>query len=198
MRWARIGGLAALTYLVGASTASAQVTTTGTIQVTVEDQAAARVPGATVTANAPDVVTSRTAVTDDQGMAALEALAPSALYSVKVELAGFQEQTRTNIIVRSGQTASLRFQLSISGVAEQVQVTADSPVVDVRSATTGQDITLQLTESLPTGRSYQSYLQLVPGVLPDDQTRSGNPAARSGVNYSDIAGNLGESSDEER
>jgi hypothetical protein len=192
---ARIGGPLVIVWLAAASTAFAQVTTTGTIQVTVEDQAGARIPGATVTARADDVVTSRMVITDAEGNATLEALAPSALYTVKVELPGFQDQTRNNIIVRSGQTAGLRFQLSISGVAEQVVVTAASPVVDTRSATTGQDITLQLTESLPTGRSYQSYLQLVPGVMPDDQTTSGNPAARGGVNYSDIAGNLGVSSD---
>ena len=76
-----------------------------------------------------------------------------------------------------------------------MQVTADSPTVDVTTAQTGQDITLQLTESLPTGRSYQSYLQLVPGVLPDDPQTAGNPASKSGMNYSDIAGALGVSSD---
>ncbi len=83
----------------------------------------------------------------------------------------------------------------MAGLTEVVEVTAASPVVDVKSATSGQDITLQLTESLPTGRSYQSYLQLVPGVLPDDQTQSGNPAARSGMNYSDIRGAMGVSTD---
>ena len=69
----------------------------------------------------------------------------------------------------------------MAGVTEAVTVTATTPVVDVTNAITGQDITLQLTESLPTGRSYQSYLQLVPGVMPDDQASGGNPAARSGV-----------------
>ena len=69
------------------------------------------------------------------------------------------------------------------------------PIVDTSNATTGQDITLQLTESLPTGRSYQSYLQLVPGVLPDDPQQPGNPASKSGVNYGDIGGNVGVSSD---
>src|SRR5690606_38098466 len=53
----------------------------------------------------------------------------------------------------------------------------------------------QLTESLPTGRSYQSYLQMVPGVLPDSFSSPGNPAARSGINYSDILGDLGVSTD---
>ncbi|MBD0324717.1 MAG: TonB-dependent receptor, partial [Aldersonia sp.] len=111
------------------------------------------------------------------------------------QLTGFAPARAENVLVRSGQTASVPIALRIGGVTEQVQVTAESPTVDVTTATTGQDITLQLTESLPTGRSYQSYLQLVPGVLPDDPQTAGNPAAKSGLNYSDIAGALGVSSD---
>ncbi|MDP1570450.1 MAG: carboxypeptidase regulatory-like domain-containing protein [Vicinamibacterales bacterium] len=178
-----------------ASPVSAQVSSTGSIEVIVEDADGGRLPGVVVTAEAVDAITRRTGVTDGQGVAVLDALAPSAQYVVKVELPGFQEQTLGQVLVRTGQTARLRFSLSLAGVAEAVTVTASAPIVDVRTATTGQDITLQLTESLPTGRSYQSYLQLVPGVMPDDPTTSGNPAARGGINYSDIAGNLGVSSD---
>ncbi len=175
--------------------ATAQVSSTGTIEVIVEDSGGARIPGATVTAAAVDVVTKRTTVTDGQGVASLDALAPSAQYVVTVELQGFANQIRNAVLVRSGQTASVRFALSVAGLTESVSVIAESPIVDTKSAITGQDITLQLTESLPTGRSYQSYLQLVPGVLPDDQERGGNPAARSGMNYSDIGGDVGISTD---
>jgi len=171
------------------------VSSTGTVEVVVEDADGGRLPGVTVTATAPDTVTKRTAVSDGQGVATLDALAPSAQYTIVAELSGFQNQTVNKVLVRSGQTASLRVTLSIAGLTEAVTVTAATPIVDVKSATAGQDITLQLTESLPTGRSYQSYLQLVPGVLPDDQTSGGNPAARGGMNYSDIGGNFGVSSD---
>jgi len=187
--------------LVGALTtilpgaAMAQVANVGTIEVIVEDADGGRLPGVTVTATAPDTVTKRTAVSDGQGVATLDALAPSTQYTIVSELSGFQNQTVNKVLVRSGQTATLRVTLAIAGLTEAVTVTAATPLVDVKSATAGQDITLQLTESLPTGRSYQSYLQLVPGVLPDDQTSSGNPAARSGMNYSDIGGNFGVSSD---
>src|SRR5262249_34130713 len=53
------------------------------------------------------------------------------------------------------------------------------------------------TESLPTGRSYQSYLQLVPGVLPDSPNQTGNPSSRSGMNWKDIitGDNIGVSTD---
>src|SRR3546814_17526773 len=49
-----------------------------------------------------------------------------------------------------------------------------------------------MVESLPTGRNYQSYLQIVPGVKPSS---GGNPSSKSGVNYTDIGGNTGTSSD---
>ncbi|MFA5908341.1 MAG: TonB-dependent receptor [Vicinamibacterales bacterium] len=182
-------------WLVFTGVASAQVTNTGTIEIVVADADGGRLPGVTVTAAAADTITKRTVVTDGQGVAKLEALAPSAQYTVTVVLQGFKDLTREKILVRSGQTASLTVTMSIAGLTEAVQVTAATPLVDVRSATTGQDITLELTESLPTGRSYQSYLQLVPGVLPDDQASGGNPAARSGLNYSDIGGNVGISAD---
>jgi Carboxypeptidase regulatory-like domain len=187
--------LAVAAIVCGAHTAAAQVTATGTIDVVVQDQAGLGVPGVTVVAQAADAVTKREAVTDVEGRATLVGLAPSASYVVTAQLTGFVPTRNENVLVRSGQTALVQVSLKVGGLTEQVQVTADTPTVDVGSATTGQDITLQLTESLPTGRSYQSYLQLVPGVLPDDPQTPGNPAAKSGLNYSDIAGNLGVSAD---
>ncbi len=178
-----------------ATSVGAQVSNTGTITVVVADPDGGRLPGVTVTATAPDTITKRTVVTDAEGVATLEALAPSTQYTVTVQLAGFQDLERQKILVRSGQTATLNITLQLAGLTEAVQVTASTPIVDVTNAISGQDITLELTESLPTGRSYQSYLQLVPGVLPDDQQQSGNPASRSGLNYSDIGGNVGISAD---
>jgi hypothetical protein len=178
-----------------AGVASAQVSTTGTISVIVSDPDGGRLPGVSVTAAAPDTITRRTVVTDTEGVATIEALVPSNQYTVTLELAGFQTLERQKILVRSGQTATLPITLQLAGVTEAVTVSASTPIVDVTNAITGQDITLELTESLPTGRSYQSYLQLVPGVMPDDQAAPGNPAVRSGLNYSDIGGNVGISAD---
>ena len=83
-----------------AGVVSAQVSNTGTITVTVSDKDGGRLPGVTVTAAAPDSITKRTAVTDGEGVATLEALAPSAQYVVVVELAGFQNAERGQILVR--------------------------------------------------------------------------------------------------
>ena len=175
--------------------AAAQVTGTGTIEVMVLDASKGALPGATVTATAPDTPTKRTVVTDAAGKALIQALQPSEKYVVTASLQGFKTVRFDNVLVRSGQTAVLSLTLEIGGMSEEVKVTATTPLVDPTSAQRGADITLRLTESLPTGRSYQSYLQLVPGVMPDDPKKPGNPASKSGINYSDIGGDVGVSTD---
>ena len=183
---------ACVALLAGASLVSAQVVTTGTVVVVVRDTSGGVLPGVSVTASAGDVATQRTAVTNAQGEALLLNLSPSAQYVIVAELAGFRNWKNEKILVRSGQTTTLQASLGLSSMTEQVTVNAETPLVDVTSAVVGQDITLDLTESLPTGRSYQSYLQLVPGVMPSE---TGNPASKSGINYADIAGATGQSSD---
>jgi hypothetical protein len=192
MRRASLIGLA---MLFAAGTASAQVAQTGTLVVIVTDDAGGRIPGALVSATAADSVTSRSAVTDAEGVATLRRLAPSASYVVSTEMDGFRTVQSQNALVRSGQTSTLNISLEVATMSEAITVMAESPVVDTTNAITGQEITLDLTESLPTGRSYQSYLQLVPGVLPEDPQAPGNPASKSGLNYRDIGGDSGVSRD---
>jgi hypothetical protein len=134
-------------------------------------------------------------VTDAQGEATLLNLDPSANYVVTASISGFKTVKNERVLVRSGQTTQLRLNLPVASATEEVTVTAETPLVDTTSAVQGQDITLELTEALPTGRSYQSYLQLVPGVMPDNPATPGNPASKSGLNYSDIGGDVGISTD---
>jgi len=170
--------------------------TTGTIQVIVTDSSGNGLPGVTVTAAAADVTTKRSDVTNEQGMVTLQSLDPSRQYVVDASLEGLGKAQTKNVSVSSSQTATVRMTLQ-AAVSESITVTADSPIVDTTSAATGQELTLELTESLPTGRTYQSYLQLVPGVMPTNPGAllGDNPAVRSGVNYSDIGGDLGTSTD---
>ena len=192
-QWSVFGVLVAL-ILGGAGTANAQVAGLGTIEVMVVDSTGAPLPGVTVTANAADATSKRSAVTDTTGKAVVLGLEPSAGYVVTVTMQGFKSAKYERVLVRSGQTTSLPVTLSVGGIQEQITVSG-SPLVDTTTALQGQDITLRLTESLPTGRSYQSYLQLVPGVMPDDPKKPGNPASKSGINYSDIGGDVGVSTD---
>ena len=185
----------ALLIAIATMPTGAQVTTTGNIRVAVIDGAGLPVPGAGVTALAEDSATTRVGFTDAAGLVELRALNPSARYLVTVELSGFQTSRQADVLVRAGQTALLNVRLAVGNVTETVVVTAAPPVVDVTSAVVAEDITLDLTEAVPTGRSYQSYLQVVPGVLPDDPEAAGNPASKSGLNYRDIGGDAGVSRD---
>jgi len=186
---------AVLAMMVVAGPARAQVVGGGTIQVVILDQNKAPMPGVTVAVAAADTTTKRSLVTDADGKAVFSALMPSAIYVVTASLDKFKTTKFEKVLVRSGQATDLTMTLELGGRTEELTVSATTPLVDYSSAQRGADITLRLTESLPTGRSYQSYLQLVPGVMPDDPKKAGNPASKSGVNYSDIGGDVGVSSD---
>ncbi len=192
-------GFGCLALILTSCIASAQVVTKGSITVILTDAQGGRLPGATVSARAADTVTVGEATTNNDGIATLVALEPSAVYVVTVRMPGFNPTRNEGVLVRAGHAVTLRLTLKLAGITEEVMVTAVTPLVDITSALVSQDITLELTESLPTGRSYQSYLQLVPGVLPTDPADNpdggGNPASKSGLNYSDFKGNNGFSQD---
>lgn len=185
--------LAGLLLLVTSGVAFGQVAQRGSISVEVRSaDDGSMLPGATVEANSDQTLTSRLATTGDDGKALLPALDPASNYVVTVTLEGFAPARIEQVLVNAGQQTGLDVDLQLETFTEELLITSTSPVVDTTSATSGQDITLELTEALPTARSYQDYLQLVPGVQP---STSGNPASRSGMNYSDIAGEVGVSRD---
>jgi hypothetical protein len=181
--------------LLGGAVAFGQGTT-GSIRVNVVDDDGKVLPGARVSAESPDALGTRASVADASGLAVLSGLIPSNTYLVTISLSGFNTARYENVLVKSGSVAELNVSMSVAAMEAEIIVTAESPLVDFSSAMTGADLTLELMESLPTGRSYQDYLQLVPGVMPTDPTVvEQNPASRSGVNYTDIGGNIGRSSD---
>jgi hypothetical protein len=169
----------------------------GSIQVTVTDADGAVLPGAAVAAVSDQTLSRRSAVSDGNGVAAIVALDPADNYVVTVSLDSFATQRVEGVPVQAGVTRALEVQLGLAEVTEELIVTAEAPLVDVTKTQAGQNITLQLTESLPTARSYQDYLQLVPGVQ-DALGTTENPASRSGVNYRDgdgAEGDVGRSTD---
>jgi hypothetical protein len=168
---------------------------TGTIQVTVNAKEGAVIKGARVEAESPDTPVKRSGSTDEDGVVLLLALDPAVNYTVSVIFPGFNGARNDNVLVRSGERTDLHIELTPSTATESITVTSETPLVDVTTAIAGQSIGLELTESLPTRRTYQDYLQLVPGVLPSDPDNPGNPASRSGMNYADIRGELGISTD---
>ncbi len=184
---------AALAFLLAAGAAFGQAQR-GTISIQVQADDGSALPGATVSAASDQTLTRRTVITGSDGSATLVGLDPATNYVVEVSLESFGTARFENVLVKAGQSTPLQAQLSLATISEEVVVTGELPLVDITSAQTGEDITLQLTEALPTARSYQDYLQLVPGVQATIDGE-GNPASRSGINYRDVLGEVGRSTD---
>ncbi|CAN5347638.1 hypothetical protein BH09PSE1_BH09PSE1_18450 [soil metagenome] len=185
----------AITLVVAPTSAAAQ-SQTGALRIGVTS-ANGPVAGATVTISSPDSLVTKTGTTDASGSVRVSGLDPATNYTVAVAASGYADYSATSVAVVSGRELSLGYSLSsndgTASTVDDIVVTGRSlAAIDVTSAQVGTTLTLDVVESLPTGRSYQSYLQLVPGVKP---SAGGNPSSRSGVNYSDVGGAVGTSTD---
>ncbi|HET7332858.1 TonB-dependent receptor [Dyella sp.] len=167
---------------------------TGGLRITITGPDGAPIQGATVQASSPNSLVSRSGVTAADGTVALRQLPPATNYTVTVEAAGYPDFSADDVAVVTGKQLSLGYSLgsAAKGLGTIVVTGRSLAAVDTTSATVGDTLTLDITESLPTGRDYQSYLQLVPAVKPSS---TGNPSSRSGVNYSNIGGDIGYSTD---
>ena len=119
------------------------------IEVLVQDQSQAVLPGVTVTVLRPDTGYTQTSVTDSTGVVRFIALQPGT-YNVKAELAGF---TTVNAGGRhaprrpDGEADDAR--LRIAKVGETVNVVAEAPLVDVYKTDSSTNIVPEQIESLP-------------------------------------------------
>jgi hypothetical protein len=158
--------------LVLAGPAGAQVTT-GTIEGRIVDTQQLPVPGVTVTVTGPQG--ARTVVTDTDGRFQAPFLTPGT-YTVRAELTGFRPIVRENITVSLNQTVDLGLRLEPGGVTETVNVTAASPVVDMRTTTVGGVLDSTTLEHLPVGRAMTDTLYVLPGVSESPGLGRANPS----------------------
>src|SRR5713101_6285753 len=141
----------------------------GDISGTVTDPSGAVVPNATVTANEAEKGLKRTSLSDNRGEYHFTAL-PPASYEVSAQISGFQTAVYKGVIVNVGQTVVLDFHLKVSQTSEQVEVTAEPPVVETEKGQQSETINEQFIRDLPINRrDYLTFTLLVPGV--SDSTR---------------------------
>ena len=148
--------------ILGTSAAFAQIGQ-GRLAGQVTDTQGAVLPGVTVTATSPSQIGVRTAVTEADGKYLFPGM-PSGTYKLAFELAGFRRMDRDNVIVVLGQTISLDVQLQIGGVAENVTVTGDSPVVDVSTTKIGTSLKGEALIAVPNSTDVGAALSEAPGV----------------------------------
>ena len=154
----------ALASLASSAPAIAQ-TGDGSIRGFVKDEQGAVLPGVTVTAHSPALLSPVASVSDTGGYYRLLNLPPGT-YAVTAELSGFSAWRREGIIMRAGITFSVDVDLKIGTLAETITVTGDSPMIETGRPTSVLNIDGELVRSAPitSRRLFSDALDLAPGV----------------------------------
>ena len=148
------------------------------INGTIFDQEDAVLPGVSVTVTEERTGLTRTGVTSGVGRFVIPTLTPGT-YTIKAELGGFQTVVQRGVVLSVGQELTFNLTMPVSGLAEQITVTGESPIVEITSSRVGTNITDAEIDSLPSqGRNQLSLMQLVPGLTP-----SLNPGSFEGGQY---------------
>ncbi|CAN5764044.1 TonB-dependent receptor [soil metagenome] len=138
---------------------------TASLSGTVEDANGAVVPGAIVTVLNSSTGLQRQATTGDGGNFVIPLLPPST-YTVTIGRQGFSPAEIKDVVLNVGDQRSLQIQLKVGQIgSETITVKADGNAVreDPSVATV---IDRQFVENLPlSGRSFQSLINLTPGVV---------------------------------
>ena len=131
----------------------------------IKDTSGAVLPGVTVEVSSPALIEKvRTAVSDGNGLYRIEDLRPGA-YIVTFTLPGFATLKRDGIQLTGTVTASVDADMRVGGLEETVTVTGESPIVDVQSAKHETTLNNDVLKSIPTVRSYNAMVVVVPGVV---------------------------------
>jgi hypothetical protein len=139
--------------------------TTGAIEGTVKDSGGAVLPGATVVLTGP--VGTVTAVSDARGEFRFPRL-PSGRYKVVATLDGFAA-AESAMELNVGSTKRVEFALGLAGIAETVEVSAQSLAVDMTSAATSTNISRERIDIIPRGRDFSSVVSQAAGAADESQ-----------------------------
>jgi len=151
-------------------------TDTGRVRGTVTDPQGAVVQGATVTLTSTDTARKIEATTDSLGAFDFGAV-PRGHYRAAVAQTGFKA-TSAEFSLEVSQVKEVNFQLQLGAFSDSVDVSAQLPLVDTQTSSTGEVIQgRQVTELPLNGRNFTQLALLTPGV-----TRGDYGDQASGVN----------------
>ncbi len=140
-------------------------TETATVSGRVTDQQGALLVGAEVVITNTDTNVTSRQPTNKDGLYVVAALKPGR-YRITVSSPGFRAVNLTNVILNVQDSLSHNFTLQLGSVSESVTVVGDQPRLNADSATVSTVVDRNFAENLPmNGRSFQSLIQLTPGVV---------------------------------
>ena len=160
MRFRYLAALAAVALLVALPLAAQE--NRGAIEGVVKDAQGGAVVGATVVAKSLSGI-SREAVTDATGTYRFPALSPGR-YDVTANLSGFSPAKVQNIDLRLGELKVINMSLTPGGLAETVQVVAESPLIAITQSARSTSLREEQIEKMPKGRDFTSLVTQAAGA----------------------------------
>ncbi len=137
----------------------------GSIAGLVTDPTGAPVAGVAVEAISDALIeTSRTTTTDSAGRYRIEDVRPG-VYRLLFVAAGWKPHALEPVDVTGSVTAIVNAQFTAGATSETVRVSVEPPVIDVQSAKRAVTLRDEVIRSLPTARSYNALVVLVPGIV---------------------------------
>jgi hypothetical protein len=156
--------LLALIFLCGM--VYSQITTTGAIEGNVKDPEGNPLPGVKVVLSSPGLIGgAQTKITDPEGKFRFIGLM-TGVYTIEASLQGFVTMKREDINLHIGQTLTVTMEMKIATLAEEVTVTAISPLIDVKDSAVGKtNLDKDFMLNIPNASRRLSYMiNQAPGV----------------------------------
>jgi hypothetical protein len=138
--------------------------TRSTISGLVRDQQGASVPGAVVFVRNTDTGTANRVTTNSTGYYEVNLLLPGN-YEVTVEASGFRKVIRKGLVLQVSSPLKVDVDLEIGNVAESISVTAEAPLLETASVSSGRVIDNRSVMDLPIqGNSALLLVKTAPGI----------------------------------
>src|SRR5262249_47423846 len=134
----------AISYTTGVFAQSATASLSGTVT----DDTGGALPGVTITIVNKANGVAQTQVTNAEGRYRVLAL-PPAPYEIRAELTGFSAVTR-EVTLRVGTDGTVDLKLAVGGLAENLTVTGEAPLVEVTKSQPSSVVEASQLQALPT------------------------------------------------
>jgi hypothetical protein len=155
--------------------------TSGEVTGHVTDAQGGVLPGATVTLTNPENGYSRTVNTGGEGFYDVPLLPPGT-YDITYSMTGL-ESVKRKAAVTVGSTLTLNVTLQVGGVAEEVTVVSEAPLVETSSSIRTSTLDQNAIANLPiNGRRFQDFITLTPTVQVDTQRGQLSFSGQRGIN----------------
>ncbi len=146
--------------LLLATSVFGQETTAG-LQGTVKDSTGAVVANAHVVVTGTSLIGNKATDTDGTGYYRFANI-PAGTYTVTVTAKGFSLTKHEGLVLETGHLPTVDFALQVGGSETVVEVTGAAPTVDVTTNVNQTNITSDVINDVPHGRSFQSVIQFAP------------------------------------